>query len=134
MDATATARSRRFCAMQGGSSTTSGSSCSGQADGFCIRLRPQHRNLVWTYDFVEDRTRNGAPLPFVGIILRLIMMTFVMIRTPRAKAQRARGPKRLAAQRENPGRDRPGFSTARFAVDQVGPHGTGLEHLRRVSA
>ena len=26
------------------------------ADGSCLRLRPQHRNHVWSYDFVEDRT------------------------------------------------------------------------------
>src|SRR5262249_3297071 len=29
------------------------------ADGSCIRLRPQHRNHVWSYDFVEDRTHDG---------------------------------------------------------------------------
>jgi putative transposase len=29
------------------------------ADGSCIRLRPEHRNHVWSYDFVEDRTDNG---------------------------------------------------------------------------
>jgi putative transposase len=27
------------------------------SDGSCIRLRPEHRNHVWSYDFVEDRTR-----------------------------------------------------------------------------
>jgi putative transposase len=26
------------------------------ADGSCIRLRPQQRYHVWSYDFVEDRT------------------------------------------------------------------------------
>src|SRR5262249_28610272 len=25
------------------------------ADGSCIRLRPEQRNHVWSYDFVEDR-------------------------------------------------------------------------------
>jgi hypothetical protein len=29
------------------------------ADGSCIRLRPEHRNYVWSYDFVEDRTHDG---------------------------------------------------------------------------
>ena len=29
------------------------------ADGSCIRLRPEHRNHVWSYDFVEDRTHDG---------------------------------------------------------------------------
>src|ERR1700746_3108703 len=28
------------------------------ADGSCIRLRPEHRNHVWSYDFVEDRTHD----------------------------------------------------------------------------
>ena len=27
------------------------------ADGSCIRLRPQHRNHVWSYDFVDDRPK-----------------------------------------------------------------------------
>src|SRR6516165_2607279 len=29
------------------------------ADGSCIRLRPEHRNHVWSYDFVEERTHDG---------------------------------------------------------------------------
>ena len=29
------------------------------ADGSCLRLRPEHRNHVWSYDFVEDRTHDG---------------------------------------------------------------------------
>ena len=29
------------------------------ADGSCIRLRPEHRNHVWSFDFVEDRTHDG---------------------------------------------------------------------------
>ena len=29
------------------------------ADGSCIRLRAEHRNHVWSYDFVEDRTHEG---------------------------------------------------------------------------
>ena len=28
-------------------------------DGSCIRLRPEHRDHVWSYDFVEDRTHDG---------------------------------------------------------------------------
>ena len=30
------------------------------SDGSCIRLRPEHRNHVWSYDFVEDRTQRGG--------------------------------------------------------------------------
>ena len=28
-------------------------------DGSCLRLRPEHPNHVWSYDFVEDRTHDG---------------------------------------------------------------------------
>ena len=28
-------------------------------DGSCIRLRPEHRNHVWSYDFVMARTNEG---------------------------------------------------------------------------
>ena len=28
-------------------------------NGSCIRLRPEHSNHVWSYDFVEDRTHYG---------------------------------------------------------------------------
>jgi transposase InsO family protein len=28
-------------------------------DGSCVRLRPLHRNHVWSYDFVSVRTHDG---------------------------------------------------------------------------
>jgi putative transposase len=28
-------------------------------DGSCVRLRPEHRDHVWSYDFVEARTHDG---------------------------------------------------------------------------
>ena len=31
-------------------------------DGSCVRLRPTHRNHVWSYDFVMDRTSDGRPI------------------------------------------------------------------------
>ena len=31
-------------------------------DGSCLRLRPEHQNHVWSYDFVEDRTHDGRKL------------------------------------------------------------------------
>ena len=37
-------------------------------DGSCIRLRAEHRNHVWSYDFVEDRTHNGRRLRMLNII------------------------------------------------------------------
>ncbi len=49
----------------------SGVGC-GSHDGSCVRLRPQHRNHVWAYDFVFDRTRdravNNAMLPIQGSV------------------------------------------------------------------
>ncbi len=37
-------------------------------DGSCIRLRPQHPDHVWSYDFVEDRTHNGRKYRMLNII------------------------------------------------------------------
>jgi transposase InsO family protein len=37
-------------------------------DGSCLRLRPEHRNHVWAYDFVADRTANGRPLKILTIV------------------------------------------------------------------
>ena len=34
----------------------------------CIRLRPEYPNHVWSYDFVEDRTRNGQKYRMLNII------------------------------------------------------------------
>ena len=38
------------------------------SDGSCVRLRPQHRNHVWAYDFVQDRTRDGKRLRMLTVI------------------------------------------------------------------
>jgi len=37
-------------------------------DGFCIRLRPEYKDHVWSYDFVMDRTTNGRVLKILTII------------------------------------------------------------------
>ena len=37
-------------------------------DGSCIRLRPEHQNHVWSYDFVEGRTHNGRKFRMLNII------------------------------------------------------------------
>lgn len=37
-------------------------------DGSCIRLRPEHPNHVWSYDFVEGRTHNGGKFRMLNII------------------------------------------------------------------
>jgi putative transposase len=38
------------------------------ADGSCIRLRPQQRNHVWSYDFVEDRTHEGRKYRMLNVL------------------------------------------------------------------
>src|SRR4030095_4428316 len=38
------------------------------ADGSCIRLRPEHRNHVWSYDFVETQTHDGRKLRLLTLI------------------------------------------------------------------
>ena len=37
-------------------------------DGSCIRLRPEHKDHVWSYDFVMDRTENGKSFKILNII------------------------------------------------------------------
>ena len=37
-------------------------------DGSCIRLRPQHRNHVWSYDFVEAQTHDGRKVRLMTLI------------------------------------------------------------------
>lgn len=37
-------------------------------DGSCVRLRPTHRNHVWSYDFVADRTHDGRAVKMLTVI------------------------------------------------------------------
>ena len=37
-------------------------------DGSCVRLRPEHPNHVWAYDFVQDRTRDGRKFRMLTVI------------------------------------------------------------------
>jgi putative transposase len=37
-------------------------------DGSCIRLRPRHRNHVWSYDFLMDRTQDGRSIKILTVI------------------------------------------------------------------
>ncbi len=37
-------------------------------DGSCVRLRPEHRNHVWSYDFVHCRTDDGTAFRTLNII------------------------------------------------------------------
>ena len=38
------------------------------ADGSCVRFRPEYRNHVWSYDFVEDRTHEGRKYRMLNVI------------------------------------------------------------------
>jgi len=37
-------------------------------DGSCIRLRPEHKDHVWSYDFVMARTANGRAFRILAIL------------------------------------------------------------------
>ncbi len=37
-------------------------------DGSCIRLRPEHKDHVWSYDFVTDRTSDGRAFRMLTMI------------------------------------------------------------------
>jgi len=37
-------------------------------DGSCVRLRPQHQNHVWAYDFVAERTHDGRSLRLLTVV------------------------------------------------------------------
>ncbi len=37
-------------------------------DGSCVRLRPTHKDHVWAYDFVHDRTHDGRPLRMLTMV------------------------------------------------------------------
>jgi putative transposase len=37
-------------------------------DGSCLRLRPEYRNHVWSYDFVEARTHDGRKFRMLNVV------------------------------------------------------------------
>ena len=37
-------------------------------DGSCVRLRPEYKDHVWSYDFMVDRTANGRAFKILNII------------------------------------------------------------------
>ena len=37
-------------------------------DGSCVRLRPEHKDHVWSYDFVKEHTENGKAFRILNII------------------------------------------------------------------
>jgi hypothetical protein len=51
------------------------------SDGSCIRLRAEHENHVWSYDFVEDKTMNGKKIRFLNIIEWNLFWALVLSKT-----------------------------------------------------
>lgn len=39
----------------------------GHSDNSCVRRRAEHKDHVWTWDFIHDRTASGRPLKWLGI-------------------------------------------------------------------
>jgi putative transposase len=37
-------------------------------DGSCVRLRPEHKDHVWSYDFVQGRTHDGRSFRMLTVI------------------------------------------------------------------
>ena len=37
-------------------------------NGFCIRIRPEHPDHVWSYDFVHERTQDGRAFRMLNVI------------------------------------------------------------------
>ena len=37
-------------------------------EGSCVQLRPEHRDHVWTYDFVQTRTTDGRPVRMLVVV------------------------------------------------------------------
>jgi transposase InsO family protein len=57
------------------------------ADGSCIRLRPTHKNHVWSYDFVHDRTHDGKPFRVLNILDEFTKECLATVTRRRFRAQ-----------------------------------------------
>jgi len=51
-------------------------------DGSCVRLRPQHKGHVWSYDFVADRTHDGRAFRMLTVIDEYTPAPIVVMTTP----------------------------------------------------
>ena len=56
-------------------------------DGSCIRLRPQFKDHVWSYDFVSTRTEDGRPLRILTLIDEYTRECLVLKVARRLRAQ-----------------------------------------------
>ncbi len=40
----------------------------GHSDNSCVRRKAEHKDHVWTWDFIHDRTTSGRPLKWLSIV------------------------------------------------------------------
>ena len=40
----------------------------GHSENSCVRRKAEHKDHVWTWDFIHDRTTNGRPLKWLSIV------------------------------------------------------------------
>ena len=40
----------------------------GHSGNSCVRRRAEHKDHIWTWDFIHDRTTSGQPLKWLGIV------------------------------------------------------------------
>ena len=56
-------------------------------DGSCVRLRPEHKDHVWSYDFVMDRTASGRAFKILTIIDEYTRESLAMLVSRRITSQ-----------------------------------------------
>ena len=56
-------------------------------DGSCVRLRPEHKDHVWSYDFVMDRTASGRAFKILTIIDEYTRESLAMLVNRRITSQ-----------------------------------------------
>ena len=56
-------------------------------DGSCIRLRPEYKDHVWSYDFMEDRTADGRKFRTLNIIDEYTRECLSILVARKSKAQ-----------------------------------------------
>ena len=96
------------------------------SDGSCVRLRPQHKDHVWAYDFVHHRTHDGRSMRLLTIVDEYTLQRQV---TRRAAGQRdllhAQGG--TSADREMAETLQPGATAQLAGLSTTGTGSSGIE-------
>ena len=61
------------------------------SDGSCIRLRPAHRDHVWSYDLMQDRASEGRPIRLLTLIDEYTVQGGRMVRRVSVEKRGTRG-------------------------------------------